>query len=121
MNLKLSRRPLFIFLGLSAFILSLHPDSAFSAGYTVQCKSLDHKKNICNIDTRTQLKAALLKQTSKSQCQRNNSWGETPMGIWVDNGCAGVFSLSDAGRGPLRRGPNNDWHDSRERLYEAPH
>jgi len=119
MNLKVSKRPLFIFLGLSAMILTLHSDSAFSAGgYTVQCKSTDHKKNICNIDTRNQLKADLVKQTSQSQCQKNSSWGETPMGVWVDNGCSGVFNLSDSGLGQLRVGPHNEVHGNRETVYE---
>jgi Protein of unknown function (DUF3011) len=98
MNQNASRRQLLALLSLPALLLSLYSQPAFSAN-TVQCKSDGYKRNICNVDSTRQLKAQLVKQTSKAQCRRDNSWGETPTGVWVDQGCSGVFNLSEAGKG----------------------
>lgn len=63
-------------------------------GEQVECSSRDYRFTRCSVDWRD---ARLLRQTSSSQCIRGRTWGVDRSGLWVDNGCAGVFA--EAGRG----------------------
>lgn len=79
---------------------------------TVNCSSSNYKTQRCPVRWRD---ADLVRQTSDSACQRGRSWGIDRHGIWVSNGCAGVFA--EAGRGyrpgPVGPGgwaPGADWN-----------
>ena len=43
----------------------------------------------------------MVRQTSKSACVEGRSWGYDRGGVWVNDGCAGVFAAGN-GRGGYR-------------------
>lgn len=67
------------------------------AARTVSCGSDSGRWNHCAADTRRGV--SLVKQTSRSQCIRGQSWGEDARGIWVSGGCRADFRLGNANGG----------------------
>jgi hypothetical protein len=53
------------------------------------CESQDNKRETCPVDTRGGVE--LQRQLSSASC--TGTWGYTPDGIWVDNGCRAEFRL----------------------------
>jgi hypothetical protein len=110
-------------LALPAMLLALQaqPACAFD---TIRCESKDHKPNTCNVEARERVKVDMIQQTSKSQCLRGRTWGQSDSGVWDDRGCSGVFRVS-YGSGRFNRdrhssshydGPGHDrWHDDHDR------
>lgn len=62
----------------------------------VQCKSHDYRYNHCDMDTRGSVQ--LVEQRSGAPCRRGQSWGVDRYGVWVDEGCEGVFTNQRDGR-----------------------
>jgi len=62
--------------------------------------SSDYHQQYCPVDTRGGVQLA--HQTSSSACIRGRTWGNDRGGVWVNNGCAGDFSV---GGGPPPSGP----------------
>jgi|GEM_PF-2532602 len=113
----MSHKRLFAFLALPAVLFTLQAQPA-SAADTLRCESKNHKPNTCNVAARGRFRADIVQQTSKSKCLRGRTWGESESGVWVDQGCSGVFRVSYGGgfnrdhRGPdMRDHRGNDWHD----------
>jgi hypothetical protein len=59
---------------------------------TIDCGSKDGRYGHCNVDVRY-ARPRLIRQDSKARCEEGYSWGVDRDGIWVDNGCRGIFSL----------------------------
>jgi hypothetical protein len=57
--------------------------------YTVRCDSVSGRQQRCSLPRANQ--ARLLEQTSGVRCVRGNNWGTFGGGVWVANGCRGVF------------------------------
>jgi hypothetical protein len=59
---------------------------------TIDCGSKDGRYGHCNVDVRY-ARPRLIRQDSKARCEEGYSWGVDRDGIWVDNGCRGIFSV----------------------------
>lgn len=55
------------------------------------CESHDGRYRHCPANIRRE--AQLVRQTSRSQCVFNQSWGFDRNGVWVDRGCRGEFAV----------------------------
>lgn len=62
-------------------------------GRVVRCGSNDGRWTHCTVDVRGGVD--LVRQLSRSQCIRGQSWGVDRGGIWVSSGCRAEFRLSD--------------------------
>lgn len=58
---------------------------------TVFCESRDFRRNWCEAETRGGVR--LERQRSKADCIEGRTWGYDRRGIWVDQGCAGDFTI----------------------------
>lgn len=58
----------------------------------VTCSSRSFRYNVC--DTGPISGAQLVTQISQSPCIRGRTWGTTPAGIWVDQGCSATFRIN---------------------------
>ncbi len=56
----------------------------------ITCESWQFRPNECPADTRGGVR--LLQQTG-GICTQGQTWGFTPRGIWVDNGCRAIFAV----------------------------
>lgn len=74
---------------------ALAAGAAAQYGDTLACESVDFKTRRCPVSWR---RADLVRQTSKADCIKGRTWGIDRRGLWVSNGCAGVFA--QAGRRP---------------------
>lgn len=78
-----------------------HPES-------ITCESRDYRPGHCRVDWRH---AQLVRQLSKTACIEGRTWGMDRSGIWVNDGCAGVFAPARRGHhgaGGWRPGPGWD-------------
>jgi len=58
----------------------------------VRCESRNYERNFCAV--RAQISRAwLLEQESESECIEGRTWGSRGNGIWVNQGCSGVFAF----------------------------
>lgn len=62
---------------------------------TIRCESNDGRTRICSADTRGGVQ--LVDQTSQTSCIRGRTWGADQRGIWVTQGCRGVFAINAGG------------------------
>ena len=58
----------------------------------VTCESIDNRRQECALYGRGQVR--LVEQLSRSDCREGRSWGAGRDGVWVSNGCRGVFERS---------------------------
>ena len=58
----------------------------------VTCESIDDRRRECALYGRGQVR--LKEQLSRSDCREGRSWGADRDGVWVSNGCRGVFERS---------------------------
>jgi hypothetical protein len=89
------------------------PGNDWNRDIDVRCASGGYTYRMCQVDTGRGSQVQLVQQVSKTRCQEGRTWGWNRAGIWVDQGCEGVFRVSrrwqDGGGGP---GPGNgggDW------------
>lgn len=69
----------------------------------IVCESWQFRPAQCAVDTRGGVR--LLQQTG-GLCTRGQTWGYTPRGIWVTNGCRAIFAVVPGpGGGGLPPGP----------------
>jgi len=66
------------------------------------CASSQFRPRECPADTRGGVR--LLQQTG-GLCIRGQSWGVTPRGVWVTNGCRAIFAVVGGRPGPGGPGP----------------
>ena len=65
---------------------------ARGTGKVVVCESEDGKRTNCATPS-TADGVAVVRQFSRSSCIQGRSWGYTPNGIWVDEGCRAEFVI----------------------------
>ncbi len=58
--------------------------------YEEEVHLLTRQDNKCRVNLRSR-RVKLKRQLSNSGCWEGNTWGYDRNGIWVDNGCSGVF------------------------------
>lgn len=100
---------------LGATLLAFTPAAHAQRGAdTTRCESKDGRYQRCPVPWRD---AQLVRQESKADCLRGQSWGVDRQGVWVDRGCRAVFAQADRGRpgygdrgdhGGMQTG--NDWN-----------
>lgn len=74
------------------------PDYGYPGGDEyIRCESDDGRWNRC--DTRVPGRVELVRQLSRSDCVRGQSWGSDPRGIWVNGGCRAEFRVEPRGHG----------------------
>jgi len=71
----------------------------------VRCESHGYAYNLCQVDTGRGGRVEIIDQISDTECVEGRSWGWNRAGVWVDDGCAGVFRVERRGGG--------DRHDDR--------
>lgn len=59
---------------------------------SIRCESLNRRYNTCPVDTRGGVR--LERQLSSARCIEGQTWGVNDRGIWVDQGCRGVFLVT---------------------------
>jgi hypothetical protein len=70
------------------------------ASVEVRCNSNDGREQFCPVDNRG---VTLRKQESRAPCVEGESWRADRRGVYVRNGCRGVFEARQ------RNGGGNDW------------
>lgn len=73
---------------------------------TITCGSPQHRLARCPVPSNWR-GVQMVRQTSKSACVEGRSWGYDRGGVWVNDGCAGVFAAGNSGGG-WRPGPGWD-------------
>jgi Protein of unknown function (DUF3011) len=64
-----------------------------SEANSVRCESRNYERNFCEV--RAQISRAwLVQQESEARCIEGQTWGARGNGIWVNQGCAGVFAFN---------------------------
>lgn len=58
----------------------------------IRCISEDWSYEHCEVRGRVR-EARVVKQISKTRCERDDNWGTDRRGIWVDRGCAAEFEV----------------------------
>ncbi|HEY4292222.1 DUF3011 domain-containing protein [Luteibacter sp.] len=96
-----------IALGAAALALP-HVAHAQRGGDTVNCYSDQGRRSVCRVPWRD---ARLVRQDSDTACVRNRTWGIDRGGLWVDNGCRGIFQETGGWGGGNR--PGSGWDDHR--------
>ncbi len=59
---------------------------------SITCESVNGRYTTCMTDTSGGV--TLQRQLSDSRCVENRTWGVNDQGIWVDQGCRGVFTVA---------------------------
>ena len=85
-----------------------HGDDRYGGGYgndggdTFRCESTNNRTERCASSGR----AEFIRQLSNTPCVRGQSWGTDSRGVWVSNGCRGLFR--NGGYGNNNGGYNNN-------------
>ena len=90
---------------------------AAEAQWTIQCQSRDYQYQFCGAPDAVRA-VRLIDQRSRAPCVEGRSWGWDRRGVWVSNGCEGVFEMQAAPRPPVRPGGNLITCESRNYQYE---
>jgi hypothetical protein len=61
------------------------------ADQTIRCESEHFELKRCPVDTRGEVQ--LVRQLSDTPCRHGLTWGYDRRGIWVDEGCGGIFRV----------------------------
>ena len=69
------------------------PDAGWDRRFAISCASNNYEYNFCGVDLGGSGRAYLERQTSGSPCIEGRTWGSNRAGIWVVQGCAGVFTI----------------------------
>jgi hypothetical protein len=69
------------------------PGPGWDRDIDVRCASNGYQYNMCQVDTGRGSDVRLVNQVSKTRCVEGQTWGWNRAGIWVDQGCEGVFRV----------------------------
>ncbi|WP_395684325.1 DUF3011 domain-containing protein [Dokdonella sp.] len=75
------------------------PGPGWDRDIDVRCASEGYQYNMCQVDTGRGSDVRLVSQISKTRCVEGSSWGWNRAGIWVDQGCEGVFRVQRRWKG----------------------
>lgn len=78
-----------------------------------QCESRGFGYNLCQVDIGGGGRVHLVDQVSNSDCIEGRTWGYNRAGVWVDQGCAGVFRVERRGGGRHGDGRYDDGRGGR--------
>lgn len=83
-----------------------------------QCESRGFSYNLCQVDTGRGGRVNLVDQISNSNCIEGRTWGYNRAGVWVDQGCAGIFRVERRGGGRHDGGRDGRYDDDRGGRYD---
>jgi len=69
------------------------PGPDWNQRFTIRCESNDGRNNFCQVDVGGRGRVYLERQESSSPCQEGRTWGWNRGGVWVVQGCRGVFAI----------------------------
>lgn len=69
------------------------PGPDWDSRFSVRCASRDYDYTFCAVDVGRGGRAFLENQISNSACIEGRTWGWNRAGIWVNNGCEGIFTI----------------------------
>jgi hypothetical protein len=69
------------------------PGPGWDNRFAISCASQNYQYNFCGVDLGGGGRAYLDRQTSGSPCIEGRTWGYNRAGVWVVQGCAGVFGI----------------------------
>ena len=78
----------------AATLAQWQPGPGWDRDIEFSCASDGYNYRMCQVDTGRGGNVYLLRQTSNSACIEGRTWGWNRAGVWVDQGCAGVFRVS---------------------------
>lgn len=104
------------------FEVGYHDASWENGQRQVRCESEDGRYRRCRTWTYGQVR--MMRQLSKTNCLLRSNWGYDKDGIWVSDGCRGVFGVGSAtgggGWGTYPGGSgSNSWNELRTRAYTS--
>lgn len=94
-----------VFVLFSVF-MSIAPLSHAYDDETAECRSQDFSYTRCSVPWRD---ARLVEQLSNTSCIRGRTWGIDRRGLWVDQGCSGIFEEAGRGRSGGGGGGGGGW------------
>jgi hypothetical protein len=75
------------------------PGPDWDRDINVRCASVDFRYRMCQVDTGRGSEVELVRQISDTRCIEGRTWGWNRAGIWVDQGCEGVFRVQRRWKG----------------------
>ena len=69
------------------------PDASWNQRFSVTCESQDRRDRFCQVDVGGGGSVYLERQLSNTSCVEGASWGWNRGGVWVTQGCRGVFTV----------------------------
>jgi len=69
------------------------PGPGWDNRFSVSCNSEDYRYTFCSVDVGGRGRAYMERQTSNTACVEGRTWGWNRAGIWVNQGCAGIFTI----------------------------
>jgi hypothetical protein len=96
------------------------PPATGGGGYhrpeTLRCESRDYRRRYCPADVGYGA-VALQRQLSDTRCVYGRNWAYDRRGVWVEDGCAGVFEIGYQDNA-WRPGNNAQWVRCESRDYQ---
>jgi len=69
------------------------PGPGWDNRFNVGCSSDNYQYTFCSVDVGHRGRVYFDRQTSNSACIEGRTWGWNRAGIWVNQGCAGIFTV----------------------------
>lgn len=72
---------------------SWQPGNNWDRDIRFTCQSEDFRYKLCQVDTGRGGQVRIERQLSDTRCVQNRNWGYNRAGVWVNGGCAGIFTV----------------------------
>ncbi|MBS0486037.1 MAG: DUF3011 domain-containing protein [Proteobacteria bacterium] len=69
------------------------PGPGWNQNFAVRCESIGNGDRFCQVDVGGRGQVYLQRQESSSPCIEGRTWGWNRAGVWVTQGCRGVFTI----------------------------
>jgi hypothetical protein len=69
------------------------PGPGWNQRFSIRCESTDGQNRFCQVDVGGGGRVYLERQESRSPCYEGQTWGWNRGGVWVAQGCRGVFTI----------------------------
>ncbi len=69
------------------------PGSNWDRDIRFTCQSEDYRYKMCQVDTGRGGEVRIERQISDTRCVQNRNWGYNRAGVWVNGGCAAIFTV----------------------------
>ncbi|HMM58346.1 MAG TPA: DUF3011 domain-containing protein [Rudaea sp.] len=69
------------------------PGPGWNQNFSIRCESIGGGDRFCSVDVGGRGQVYLQRQESSSPCYEGQTWGWNRAGVWVTQGCRGVFTI----------------------------